>query len=298
MVLCNDQNLPASLTIQKGELFCGGFSGWTQASIFLNETTVPISSVFAIDKHHEAIRTFARSYAKGDYVRNADEAIHVASTKFDVEHDSLMIHGDVLEGWWVQFVPILDVLAMSPPCPSWSQAHVAYGLMREDGFLTIEAMLKATLLRPKVIAFENVAGMPQHPHYQILLEVFAWLGWQVTWKAKIDLEEVLPHQRERFLLTLLRSDIDGKPSFQFQHWSRKQGLSFESCDILRARDCLSHGHVPPMTSDILRTYLHPRFVPGNSQDTPKGAKAFRLKRPDQSCSCILAHYGFDAFAWQ
>ena len=175
MVPCSEVNLPASTAIQKGELFCGGFSGWTQASIFLNETTTPISSVFAIDKHHEAIRTFSRSYGQGDYVRNADDAIRVASAKSGVEHDNLMVHGDVLDGWWVQFVPVLDVLVVSPPCPSWSQAHVAYGLLREDGFLTIEAMLKATLLRPKVLAFENVAGMPQRPHYSILLEVFAWL---------------------------------------------------------------------------------------------------------------------------
>ena len=277
--------------ITKGELFCGGFSGWTQVGPFICKNLSPLRCVFALDGDLLAATTYARNYGSGTVVREAKEVQESSRHAFSTVRDQLTFLSDVRAGWWCQFTPHVRLLTMSPPCPSWSMANHAYGLARSNGFLTIEAFLKMTVLQAEVVCFENVAHFRQHHHYHIILAVLHWLGWVVRWETVADLNDILPQRRERFLMILTRKDSHLKPSFEFQGWDKREGLTLRNCDILRPRDCLSHMHVPRLTPEILRMYMHPRMIPGDGKGDFKTAKAYRLRTADQSVACVMAQYG-------
>lgn len=123
--------------IVKGELFSGGFSGWIQIVPFLNEHLAPIRCAFAVDCDLVAATTFAENYGNGVVYKEAKDIALVSQHAFvdATSHQTFMC--DIRSGWWCQFAPRVDLMALSPPCPSWSVAHWAYGLVRADGFLTI-----------------------------------------------------------------------------------------------------------------------------------------------------------------
>ena len=89
---------------------------------------------------------------------------------------------------------------MSPPCPAWSLADASPGLGRSDGFLLLQALVYIALLRPKMLAAENVSRLKNHRHFRIVLKVLDWANYHVHWSACLDLKEVLPQHRDRLLL--------------------------------------------------------------------------------------------------
>lgn len=180
---------------------------------------------------------------------------------------------------------------MSPPCPAWSAARVAYGLTRSDGIDTVESLLKARVLSPCAIAFENVKNLRSHAHFPVLEEVIRWLGLRVKWASVVNLAEVLPQTRERLLMTLIPTEGDVKPTFQFTPWRTRDNLSLQASDILRKAECLSHTISPPLDAEILRMYLHPKYVRDRGGDF-KTAKTYRPKNEQNTCACVLAQYGF------
>ena len=162
--------------------------------------------------------------------------------------------GDLCQGWWMQFLCHVDVLFASPPCPAWSLANIAHGLSRDDGFLTIEILLKATVLQPSAVGLENVSNFMAHAHYPVALDVLDWLGWKVKWGCKANLLDVLPQSRERCLLTLVRKLADLKPDFAFRPWQKASQVTLQACDILRPKECLAHKFAPALSTETLRLY--------------------------------------------
>ena len=275
------------------ELFCGGFAGWAQAAAFLNEHELPVRPVFALDRDCESAEIYAINHAPSRRVcRRPLEAVQSLQDNTLSPTEPMVCQCDVREGWWLQFTPVVDVVTMSPPCPAWSSAHVAYGLTRPDGFDTVEGLFKARLLSPRAIAFENVKNMQSHAHFPVLEEVIRWLGLRVKWASVVNLADVLPQARERLLMTLIPADGDVKPTFQFTSWRARDHLSLQTSDILRTAGCLSHTISPPLDAEILRMYLHPQYVPGDRCGDFKTAKTYRLKNEQNTCACVLAHYGF------
>ena len=275
------------------ELFCGGFAGWAQAAAFLNEHELPARPVFALDRDFDSAEIYAINHAPSRRVcRRPQEAVQSLQDNTLSPTEPIVCQCDVREGWWMQFTPVVDIVTMSPPCPAWSSAHVAYGLTRPDGFDTVEGLFKARLLYPRAIAFENVKNMRSHAHFPVLEEVIRWLGLRVKWASVVNLAEVLPQARERLLMTLIPADGDVKPTFQFTSWRARDHLSLQTSDILRKAGCLSHTISPPLDAEILRMYLHPKYVPGDRCGDFKTAKTYRLKNEQNTCACVLAHYGF------
>ena len=245
-----------------------------------------------VDCDSYAAQTYAMNYSKIEVIKEAKEAAYLHTVRMDMESVSPVYQCDIRAGWWCQFAPRIDLLMQSPPCPAWSLAHVAHGLSRADGFMVIESLLKTTLLQPEVVAFENVANFKMHSYFAIVSEVIRWLGWEIRWHSRVNLADILPHQRERFLMVLTAVEHALKPDFRFVPWRPRSNVNLQSCDILRPRECLSHQHVPDLSSETLRVYLHPEFVPGERRDVAKAAKAYRLRNATQVCSCVMAQYGF------
>lgn len=253
---------------------------------------VETKSVLAVDNDPQAAKTFALNYGRGDVIKSPKEAAFLRQVHLDADSFHQTFQCDDRSGWWCQFVPKIDILAQSPPCPAWSLAHIAHGLSRADGFLTIESFLKTTLLQPEIVCFENVANLRTHAHFAIIRDVLDWLGWRIRWADTVNLNDILPQNRERLLMVLARADATAKADFQFRPWVPKENVNLHNCDILRPKECLAHCHVPELSSEVLRLYIHPEFIPGDRRSGLKAAKAYRLRRADQTVSCIMAHYGF------
>ena len=75
--------------------------------------------------------------------------------------EHLLIHADIRCGGWMHLLGCdsFGMWMMSPPCPPWSRATSALGLMKDDGRLTVDAVGLCNLVRPKAFLFENVAAM-------------------------------------------------------------------------------------------------------------------------------------------
>ena len=135
-----------------GELFAGGFSGWAHALRRLCDLGWKLDHKFAVEIDAECIDAYMKSHAFKHRCGPKD---------FHWEHDDLpshlVIHADVRDGAWFHLTGcvMMDFLMMSSPCPAWSLATSAAGIMKEEGRLTIEAIALCNLLKPKVILFEN-----------------------------------------------------------------------------------------------------------------------------------------------
>ena len=186
----------------------------------------------------------------------------------------MLFQGDLRQGWWLQLVCHVDVLLISPPCPAWSLANIAHDLSRDDGFLTIEILLKATVLQPSAIVLENVSKFMAHAHYPIVLDVLDWLGWKVEWGCKANLSDVLPQSRERSLLTLVRKLADLKPEFAFRPWQKAQQVTLHTCDILRPKECLARKYAPDLSTETLRLYFAFQLHSRGKKCDAKSAKLF------------------------
>lgn len=110
-------------------------------------------------------------------------------------------------------------------------ANIAHGLSRADGFLTVEILLKATVLQPTALGLEHVSNFMAHAHYPIVLDVIEWLGWKVKWGCRANLLDVLPQSRERCLLTLVRKNHDLKPDFMFNTIAQTMKVSWQTTPV-------------------------------------------------------------------
>lgn len=121
--------------------------------------------------------------------------------------------------------------------------------------------------------------------------MITWLGWKTKWAETVNLLDILPQNRERFLMVMGQEENNSKQDFVFRMWTKNVDISLQSCDILRDRSCLSHKWVPELSIDTLRRYMHPKYVPGDGSMDCKTTKLYRLRYDHQTLSCVLAQYG-------
>lgn len=188
------------------ELFAGGFSGWAHAGRRLCEMGLLLEHRLAVDLEKECCEAYMKSH-DFKHVCHQDRL----EWKEDELPHHLFVQADVRNGAWYHLMGdyVLDMLMMSPPCPAWSFATSALGLMKEEGRLTLDAIGLCNLVKPRVILFENVAGMRNHEHWTI-----------IRFARCLNLSEVAPQNRDRLMLVatldeanLLPHLCTGWPSF-------------------------------------------------------------------------------------
>ena len=135
-------------------------------------------------------------------------------------------------------------------------------------------------------------GFRQHSHYKQVLEAWLAQGYRVACQGTVDLLDLLPYSRNRFLLILVHKDVplDAGPEFFKWPCSRKSCLQSESAifdlppDIHRLA-CLS--------KELLQVYLNPNSFPGRRQlDSCEKVAAHRIVGPSGCVSTFLAQYGY------
>lgn len=276
------------------ELFAGGFSGWAHALRRLCDMGYKIDHRMAVDFDPECREAYMKSHGfqaccmPDAYVWDDDEL---------PEH--LFVQGDVKHGSWYHLLGTyaVDMLLMSPPCPPWSLATTAVGLMKEEGRLTLDAIGLCNLVKPKVILFENVAAMKNHDHWNLIRDMFKWSGYSLRFAQAVNLCEIAPQNRDRLIIvaTLDGSDLNPHLCTSWPAVVRPTLQSFD-CVMQLEEPWISQSKIE---GEILQVYLDPNLIPrsmnrrtGDQKRTRLDVEQYRLRFPESTFGCVMANYGF------
>ena len=295
-------NPDTPLMFRYAEMFTGGFSGWSQAANILAEFCWEIEFMWGIELDADAAKMFKLSFKDVYVAQTFGQAVE--QYMVDSGNDSsspFLFQCDVVEGWWMQFVQVthLDLLVMSPPCQPWSfpnASSLTTGLLSKDGLVMIEALVKGFELGATTIALESVATLSEHPHWKIILAVVQAYGYEVAWSKTLDLADMIPQHRRRFLIVFVHS----------LWWEKNQAMDVpivgESWPDLQRPTIGSYGVILPLDgfwaplvalTDVERMlFMDPNLLPmaKGIKRTKVDVNTYRLRSPSDVFSCIMASY--------
>ena len=190
------------------ELFSGGFGGWKQSALIMNNLHQNWKYTLAVEIEHYIARMYCKNFSaisldQSDHFM--DQSCHIAGAN---GQGCELFRGDVKNDKFMKLLPWnLDlVLVMSPPCPPWCRSSQKNGLQHDDGLLFIEAFAKMRYLQPKAVAIENVDSICDHAHFQWLLMMLNWAGYKIIWQKIADLRVIAPIHRRRWLAVCVPVD--------------------------------------------------------------------------------------------
>lgn len=270
------------------ELFCGGFSGWSQVTRCLKEMQFPIMTGVALDIEPTCVdayhRTFGGTLIGPNLNTPLDEDGNLPPLK--------VIECDMMEFGWVHLAGTTQypIGVASPPCPPWSKAALnPPGLRRKDGNLTPAS------IGCRVICLENVAGLAQHPHWNVIRDWLAFWKYDLRWHKCLDLAQVCPHKRERLILIATRAGDEKLMSHICQMWPMTGPPSLQQFDVLTHPTGRLLEESKPSDA-VLRLYLDPANLPKTPLATRQNKRSrtdverYRLRSPQDQMSCIMANY--------
>ena len=274
------------------ELFSGGFSGWTQVCKGLSQQGHEMKIKAAVDIDHDSRLNYVESY---------DVQASVGPESFsypgEVLPDSMFIEADIRHHGWLHLLGhcVLDTALLSPPCPAWSNANTAPGLNRRDGQLTAESLGLVSLIGPTCVGFEMVAGIKNHAHWELIKQMFDWMGYSIRWLTSLDLAEQLPQHRSRLLMIATRNGSELQPHFCVK-WHVGSEPSLDSHEILMQIFDPWKSVIFP-SRDVLRRYLQESLLPRDRTSIFPPMKKSRgepLNKRIRFCheafDCIMASY--------
>ena len=282
-----------------GELYCGGFSGWTHAIHELILRHMNIVHGFALDKDSACCDVYEKTHAPN--VRASDSMEYgracAAHHQFG-DKPSVLLQTTITDVWWMtcigRYFP--ELLCLSPPCPAWSLADASPGLGRNDGFLLLQTLVYIAFLRPKIFTSENVANMKHHKHFKVVLKVIEWANYRVHWSICLDLKEIIPQHGDRFLLIASDKNDISIARVQPIRWPVVQMHSLRTYQVIMPLDEL-WSQIAAVSQEEFDLYMDPKNMPREfgSQHAKRLAKKdvvqYRLKNLDQTFACILTTYG-------
>ena len=290
--------IPEDAPLTMGELFSGGFSGWTHAALALSRFGINVNHEWAVDKDSVACHAYEMTHQPDAHVTTPKEASDACvQERVGGRLPSLLFQTAIQHVWWLTFAGLFmtEVIAMSAPCPAWSLADAAPGLLRNDGMLIVMAMFYTAILRPRIFVSENVSNLKAHSHWRLISWIIEWLNYKVHMNQALDLRDVIPHARDRVIMVCVDAlDIEISRTNPVK-WpiTRKHSLRTYGaiCD-------LDHEWQERAKLDDaeLKMYLDPinlpkEFTKGHAKKTARDVLAYRLKDLDSIASCILTSYG-------
>ena len=99
----------------------------------------------------------------------------------------------------------------SPPCQPWSKAGWQKGFVTVDGGVFACFLYATALSKPIFLNLENVPGLPDHPHFPILLHILQEAGWCIVNSGVEQIYPVLPIMRARWLATCISKSVKVDP---------------------------------------------------------------------------------------
>ena len=245
-------------SLEVAEFFCGGFSGWSQAAYILHSHGFPINVAWTIDVDP----------ACSEMLRYQHDPWHEISQLEDLYCTPLQgtVHvcADINTNWWLtlfQTKPVnLVCVCVSAPCQPWSSAGSEQGLESQDGLLLLRAADILGSFSIPVVFLEQVANFPLRPHYTAVMQAWARAGYRIAWQASLNLLDVLPGQRVRFLLVLLQSSCTGIKALNMGAWTTCRRINLGQARAIFALPPQLRQVCTP-SAVVLAVYMDPWYVP-------------------------------------
>ena len=269
------EDLGPELTIS--EWFAGAFAGWHRAVHALKRVLkrkANIRVLWSIDVDPHASHVYAENF--GAEQRSRDRAFQ----KGCVFHHCQ----DVVQHDWISALEATptDFAFASPPCQCWSSAGWATGLLHKFGPVVLHSVMKLAYIRPHVIGLENVQGLRRHDHWPALLSLFEYVGFDLIWENEVNLLDVLPQKRTRYLAIFRDRYRRGATRPQFADWFANAPVSLGQADVVLPSE-IARTLGCDISPEVLSKYQDPRFIRG-------GNVMSRIKQFRDVFGCIMASY--------
>ena len=271
------------------EQFAGAFGGWSHANKFLQGYMFDKHRVIAVESHLPYAVQFALTH-NFDLVSQHD----VIPPAFVQTHcRDVIFHEKIQSRSWQRQLQLLfpELWMISSPCKSWSKAGRYQGFHTADGQSLAEAIAQARIFRPRVLLVEQVSGFSEHEHFPIVAKLFEWAGYRPVIQTVLDLADVTPVRRNRWLAMLLRTDDhDTHAHFHPQPWPKvpMQVNEFDASIELSAMEL-------PMfqpTREQAALYFNKEYMPGGKMNWTKSEiLQFRIPVNTQKIPTFMAAYG-------
>eukprot|EP00435_Cladocopium_sp_Y103_P053164 s137_g17.t1 len=288
----DDQRLPC------GEIFSGGFSGWSHSVSALKERGMHLQHEWGLDRDAAACVSYSKTHCPTQIAQTASEAGEFftdGSTYSGGGH--LLFQTAVQNFWWMTFAGVFmtEAIFMSAPCPAWSLADAAPGLGRSDGFLFLTALLCVAMLRPRVLISENVASMKTHRHWKLVVAIIEWLNYRVHWNATLDLRDILPHARDRAILICRDARDYYIMRVEPLRWPVTRKHTLRTYGVVCDLDAFWKNRAS-LTEEEIRLYLNPANLPkeisrGHAKRSMRDVQVYRLRDLDSVFTCLMTSYG-------
>ena len=193
---------------------------------------------------------------------------------------------DVMQHDWISALEATptDFAFASPPCQCWSSAGWATGLLHKFGPVVLHSVMKLAYIRPRVIGLENVQGLRRHDHWPALLALFEYVGFDLIGENEVNLLDVLPQKRTRYLAILRDRYRRGAARPQFADWFVNAPVSLGQADVVLP-SAIARTLGSDISLEVLSKYQDPRFMRG-------GNVMSRIKQFRDVFGCIMASYRF------
>lgn len=181
-----------------------GIGGWSHGASFCGTR-----ASILIEKDEITAHACGRSH--GLRVLSLDEALSLAS--FMQLPDAFVLCADVIDFKVHVICGLLGVTAWlaSPPCQPWSKAGWQKGFETVDGGIFASFIYATALSEPVCLNLENVPGLPDHPHFPVLLQILSEAGWSIVSSSVDQIYPLLPIMRARWLATCVSNKIHIDP---------------------------------------------------------------------------------------
>ena len=268
------------------EIFAGGFGGWQYALRFLRAHSISRRPTLAIESELPFATQFALTHGFNLVGCTQD----LPSNFLRDLNEDVIFHSKVQDIEWQKQLQMLfpELWFISAPCRTWTHASSHEGLYREDGLVMIESIAQARIFRPKLIGFEQVKGFQDHPQFAVVERILEWAGYIPLFKDVLDLADLTPVRRQRFLALYIRSE--DRTICQPQPWPERSskpstfdaGFEIPSSELVQFQP----------TAKQAALYFDATLIPGPLKaHTTAEILARRLPSLDGKLPTFMAAYG-------
>eukprot|EP00435_Cladocopium_sp_Y103_P052840 s475_g16.t1 len=283
--LLHDMSQPVSMI----ELFSGACGGWKVASKFISMNSSVTFRTLSIDLDLDA--AFAFAVANGIPLVSGMSWVDPALAS---KYKDLVVHADIAGNTWLGIASAWkpDVITISSPCQPWSSAGSASGIHSEMGQVLFKAIAACKLLRPRMIALEQVSAFMSHEHYGFLVQTLRWAGYSLHHSHVLDASDILPISRARWLAIALRVNDPVVMPVPFLHWTPQQGNVPNNWDMQLHPSLLQDERLYPDAETMKLSTRHDLLPPAKKRlVTKESVLASRCHDGSQKIPTLVASYG-------
>ena len=267
------------------EFFAGAYGGWKSSLEVLAKYNIHSQTV-GIEIDERA----SKAYAMTHYANWIGPQVEIPNDWFLTNQENWIWQQDVTNpkilGPLTHWQP--HVITISSPCPDWSSAGTAQGLLKPGAKLLFQTVLLSRWIRPMYIALEQVSNFNNHDHKHWILKALHSVGFRLVWQKVCNLGTHAQTNRLRWLGLAQRSS-DLVPPVPFVMWPPREETWPSVCmpwtDEDRKPLCL--------TADIVELASSAAFLKTSvvQLPTPEVIFAKRIFKPTDVFPTFMALYG-------